>query len=165
MIVLGVDPGTLKTGYGVVECNPGKPHRYIAHGTIRTKSKEPLWHRLKCIHDAISSVTQEHRPEVLSIEQCFVGKNAQSALKLGHARGVVMIACQVLGADVAEYTPSQIKSAVTGHGRAQKHQVAEMVRIILKLDKAAQEDASDALAAAICHGNTAPFQRRLAAAR
>ena len=117
------------------------------------------------IHEGLSEVIEATAPEVISIERCFVGKNIQSALKLGHARGVAMLAGVSRGLHVVEFTPGQIKQAVTGRGRADKHQVSEMVRIILTLERKAAEDASDALAAAICHLNTRSFQGRLEAAR
>lgn len=153
MIVLGVDPGTLATGWGVIVAAPRQPIRHVAHGVIRTRADDALWDRLAVIDAALAEVIATHRPEVLSIEQCFVSKNVASALKLGHTRGVVMVAARRGGAGVFEYTPGQVKSAVTGNGRAEKHQVAEMVRVILGLAAAAAADASDALAAAICHGN------------
>lgn len=164
MIVLGIDPGTVATGYGVVERVRGVL-RHIDHGVIRTSAKDPLWTRLGIIHTAIVDVLDAHPPDVLSLERCFVSRNVQSALKLGHARGAVMVAAVSRGVDVAEYTPGQIKQAVTGHGRAEKGQVQEMVRVILTLTSTAPEDASDALAAAICHLNTESFAGRLEAAR
>ena len=153
MKVLGVDPGTLATGWCVVEALPGGALRAHVHGVVRTRPADPLWDRLAEIHREILKVALEHRPAALALEQCFVSKNVQSALKLGHTRGVVMVAAKAAGAEVFEYAPSQVKSAVTGNGRAEKHQVAEMVRILLKLDKTAPADASDAMAAAICHIN------------
>lgn len=152
MVVLGVDPGTLVTGWGVVRYTSQRAPRHVAHGLVRTNARAPLWERLAVIHAALVEVAAEHRPDALSLEQCFVSKNVQSALKLGHTRGVVMLAAMGAGAAVFEYAPSQIKSAVTGSGRADKHQVAEMVRVILGLPAAAPFDASDALAAALCHG-------------
>ena len=152
MIVLGVDPGTLVTGWGVVACGLGSAVRHVDHVVVRTDAAAPLWDRLKVIYDALLVVAQQHRPEALSLEQCFVSKNVQSALKLGHTRGAVMLVGLAVGASIHEYTPMQIKSAVTGSGRADKHQVAEMVRVILGLPAAAPYDASDALAAALCHG-------------
>lgn len=152
MLVLGVDPGTLVTGFGLVSCGPGSVVRHVEHGVVRTDPAAPLWERLKQIHDALLAVAERHRPQALALEQCFVSKNVQSALKLGHTRGVAMIAGMAVGAEIFEYTPMQIKSAVTGSGRADKHQVAEMVRVILGLGASAPYDASDALAAAICHG-------------
>lgn len=164
MKVLGVDPGTVATGYGVVERRNGVLV-HLDHGVIRTSSKQPLWTRLETIHASILEVLQVHRPEVLSLERCFVSRNVQSALKLGHARGAIMVAGVQRGLEVAEYTPGQVKLAVTGRGRAEKAQVQEMVRVILGLEKAAPEDASDALAAAICHLNGESFSGRLEAAR
>ncbi len=150
MRILGVDPGTLATGWGVVEARGGQP-TWVGHGVVRTKSDRPLWTRLEQIHDALVEVIGEHRPDVLSLERVFIAKNAQSALKLGHARGAIMVACTSRGLDVAEYTASEVKNAVAGHGRADKKQVQEMVRIVLGLPKVAPQDASDALAAALCH--------------
>lgn len=161
MKVLGVDPGTLATGWCIVEAMPGGPLRAHAHGVIRTRAADPLWDRLALIHAELLAVAQAHRPNALALEQCFVGKNIQSALKLGHTRGAVMVAAKTVGADIFEYAPSQVKSAVTGSGRAEKHQVAEMVRILLGLPKTAPADASDAMAVAICHINGAT-QRVLA---
>ena len=164
MRVLGIDPGTLATGYGVV-CDGNGVLRSITYGVIRTNAKRPLWERLQVIHEGLSEVIETTAPEVISIERCFVGKNIQSALKLGHARGVAMLAGVSRGLHVVEFTPGQIKQAVTGRGRADKHQVSEMVRLILTLERKAAEDASDALAAAICHLNTRSLHGRLEAAR
>jgi crossover junction endodeoxyribonuclease RuvC len=164
MIVLGVDPGTLATGWGVIVVEPRRPLAHRAHGVIRTRAEEPLWERLLTIDRALAEVIAEHRPDALALEQCFVAKNVQSALKLGHTRGVIMVAARRAGAEVHEYTPGQVKSAVTGHGRAEKHQVAEMVRVILGLAAAAASDASDALAAAICHGHGQSARALLSAA-
>jgi crossover junction endodeoxyribonuclease RuvC len=162
--ILGVDPGTLATGYGVVE-QVGGVLRHLDHGVIRTSSKQPLWTRLGIIHAGIQAVLSAHQPDALSLERCFVNRNVQSALKLGHARGAIMVAAVAQGLEVAEYTPGQIKLAVTGRGRAEKAQVQEMVRVILSLPKAAPEDASDALAAAICHLHGHSFASRLESAR
>lgn len=151
MKVLGVDPGTLATGWCIVEALAGGRLVAHAHGIVRTRPADPLWDRLDLIHRALVDVIAVHRPTVLALEQCFVSKNVQSALKLGHTRGVVMIAARSAGADVFEYAPSQVKNAVTGSGRADKHQVAEMVRIVLGLEATPRSDAADALAVAICH--------------
>jgi crossover junction endodeoxyribonuclease RuvC len=150
--LLGIDPGTQATGYGVIDLRDGRLI-HVAHGVIRTRPKEPLWVRLRVIHDSLSAVIDETRPSVMSMERCFVGKNIQSALKLGHARGAIMVLGATASLEMAEYSPSEIKNAVTGHGRADKHQVQEMVRVILGLPKAAPSDASDALAAAITHAH------------
>lgn len=153
MIVLGVDPGTHITGWGLVGLVAGQRPAHIAHGIVRTRAEDPLWVRLAAIHDALVVVLEQHRPNVLALEQCFVNKNIQSALKLGHARGAVMVAAHRFGLDVFEYGPTQVKSAVAGSGRADKHQVAEMVRLLLGLPTSASADASDALAIAICHSH------------
>lgn len=155
--ILGIDPGTLATGWGVVQSDGQRVH-HLGHGVLRTRSREPLWARLHAIHEGVCEVLAELRPEVLVIEQVYVSRNVQSALKLGHARGAVMVACVAAGLQVHEYTASRVKSAVAGSGRADKHQVQEMVRVILGLPEAAPEDASDALAAAICHAHTASFR-------
>lgn len=152
MRILGVDPGTRATGWGVIE-HRGGVLRHVAHGVIRTSSKAELWSRLSVIVDGLREVVTEHRPDALSLERCFVAKNARSALMLGHARGAVMVLCNDAGMDVAEYAPTQIKSAVTGHGRADKRQMAEMVRVLMTLPKAPPSDAADALGAAICHAH------------
>ena len=165
MKVLGVDPGTLVTGYGIVEFHAGAPARHVAHGVVRTDPKAPLWERLAQIAAAIGALATEHRPDALSLEQCFVSKNVQSALKLGHTRGAIMVTATTLGASIHEYTPGQIKSAVTGNGRAGKSQVTEMVTRILALQqKPTPADAADALALAICHCWRAPMIARMAAA-
>lgn len=161
--ILGVDPGTQVTGWGIVEMTRGGA-RHVAHGCVRTDTKQPLWTRLAVIHAAITEVAAEYQPSALALERCFVSKNAATALKLGHARGVIMIAALSVQAEVFEYGPTEIKNAVVGNGRADKTQVAEMVRLVLGLPKAAPQDASDALAAALCHVQGAGMRRRLAMA-
>lgn len=151
-IVLGIDPGTLVTGWGLVYRSQSQ-FRAIQYGIIRTKPKEPLWDRLHQIQEELSQIMTRYQAQDLAIEECFVSKNIQSALKLGHTRGVIMVAGRSLGMDIFEYAPSLIKSAVTGYGRAEKKQVSEMVKTILHLDKLPPLDAGDALAAAICHLN------------
>lgn len=151
MRILGLDPGTHITGWGIIESLPGKPLRHIDHGSIRTHASEKLDERLFTIDRALSDIFGAHKVQVMAIETSFVAKNAQSALKLGHARGVAMVAARRGGADVFEYAPTRVKSAVTGSGKAEKHQVAEMVRVIVGLPLAPQADAGDALALAICH--------------
>ncbi len=160
--ILGIDPGTLATGWGVIEAE-GQAVTHCAHGVIRTRAADPLWTRLHVIQGGLAAVLVEHRPDVMSLERVFVNKNVQSALKLGHARGVAMVTCVAQALDVHEYTAGEIKRAVTGNGRADKHQVQEMVRIMLRLPSAAATDASDALAAALCHMQAAQFARIVAA--
>ena len=162
--ILGVDPGTRVTGYGVIE-HAAAVSRHVCHGQVRTKSSDPLWIRLKHIHEAISQVVQEHHPDAMVIERCFVSKNVSSALKLGHARGVIIIAGLSAGAAIHEYSPTEIKNAVVGHGRADKTQVAEMIRMILRLKESPPHDAADALAAALCHAQGTGMRRQMMRAK
>jgi len=124
--------------------------KHIDNGAVITSPKAPLGERLLKIHEALREVIARYEPETVAMETVFVSKNVSSALKLGHARGVAMLAASQSGLDVHEYAPTEVKKAVVGTGRAEKKQVQEMVRIILGLPEIAQEDASDALAVAIC---------------
>ncbi len=156
MRVLGIDPGSVTTGWGVVEFQDRK-FTHIANGSVKTKSKTPLPERLGTIFQDLSRVIEEHHPTIAAIEEVFVSKNIQSALKLGHARGVAIAAANHAKLPVHEYSALQVKKSVVGYGRAEKNQVQEMVKILLSLPKPAQEDASDALAVAMCHINHAPM--------
>ncbi len=153
MIILGVDPGTRATGYGLVKF-VGNRLVHVGHGVIKTDPKAPLPVRLATIYRGLRKVIVDYRPDEVGVESIFHAKNAQSALKLGHARGVILLCAELEGAPVAEYSPLEVKSAVVGYGKAEKQQVQEMVRILLALPKKAQADASDALAVAICHGRS-----------
>jgi crossover junction endodeoxyribonuclease RuvC len=152
VVVLGVDPGTAATGYGVVaRSGPGRV-RLVECGVIRTSAGEPLVTRIREIHDEISALLARHEPHVMAVEEVFQGKNAQSALKLGHARGAILLAAALRDLPVAEYAPRQIKKAVVGHGNASKDQVGFMVRQQLRLKAApTPSDAADGVAAALCH--------------
>ncbi|VAX25538.1 Crossover junction endodeoxyribonuclease RuvC [hydrothermal vent metagenome] len=153
MKVIGVDPGTLVTGYGVVSENKGKK---ICHtwGAIKTGPGEPMPKRLKTITDRLREVIEEHRPHILALEESFFAKDAKAALKLGQARGAIMLVTAEAGLAFAEYSPLKIKQTLTGFGRAEKKQVQVMVRNILSLkENPAPLDASDALAVAITHLN------------
>ena len=158
MKVIGIDPGTRKMGYGIVESS-GSRLIHIDNGAIFTSPGAALSDRLKKIYDGISEVIDHYKPDVLSIEDIFYSKNVKSAMKLAHARGVAMLAGANRDLDIFEYTPTAIKSAVVGFGRAEKTQIQQMVKILLKLPEVPQEDAADALAAAICHINTAGTTR------
>jgi len=147
--ILGIDPGSRITGWGIVEIE-GNQLTHIANGSLYIKSKE-FPPRLKEIYEGLSKVIKEYNPSEASIEQVFVSKNPQSALKLGHARGAAIIAALNAKIEIHEYTPTEIKQAVTGSGRAAKEQVGLMVQTLLALSTPAQTDAADALAAAICH--------------
>ncbi len=151
--VLGIDPGSRTTGYGVVEMR-GNRLGHVAHGTISGGRGEALAPRLAAIYRGLREVLETYRPQEMSVESIFHARNAQSALKLGHARGVVLLTAELTEVPVTEYTPMQVKSAVVGYGRADKHQVQDMVRRLLTLSQPAGADASDALAVAICHLQT-----------
>ncbi len=152
--ILGIDPGSRITGYGIIEVC-GNRSTYIDSGCIRTVNKEEasLASRLREIFKGITSIIQSHQPDEVAIEQVFLSKNADSALKLGQARGVAMVAAALSDYAVAEYSALQIKQAVVGKGRADKTQVQHMVTALLKLNKSPQADAADALAVALCHSH------------
>lgn len=151
MNILGIDPGSVVTGFGVIR-QEGNKQIYIASGCIKIGNK-PWVQRLTQIYADITEIVQQYLPEQAAIEQVFVGKSVSSALKLGHARGVAMLALAKLGVTIAEYSPRTIKQAVVGNGAAEKTQVQYMVKTMLGLDLTPAADAADALAIAICHGN------------
>lgn len=164
MRVLGVDCGGEYTGFGVVE-GDGRSLTCLTAGAIRLNPREALELRLKKVFDGLSALIAQHRPEVVAIEDVFYSVNAKSALKLGHVRGVAMMAAAQNGLSVVAYAPLAIKSAVVGYGRAEKSQVQVMVARLLHLDKIPEPaDAADALAIAICHIHTAATLLRQAAA-
>ncbi len=153
MIILGIDPGSRITGYGLIE-QQGNRLLHIDNGAIRTRSESPLAERLLLIYTQLEELIQKFQPDAMAVEQVFVAKNPASALKLGHARGVALLAGVKADLPVAEYTALQVKSAVTGYGRAAKAQIQQMTRTLLCLPDIAQEDAADALAVAICHAHS-----------
>jgi crossover junction endodeoxyribonuclease RuvC len=160
MITLGVDPGTARLGYGIV-ADDGQP-RALAFGVIETPAAHPMPRRLLTLYDAVAGLIGEYRPESLAIEQLFFARNVTTALSVGQARGVVLLAAARTDLSIAEYTPAEVKQAVVGYGKAAKSQMQEMVRLILGLDHVPQpDDAADALAIALCHLQTAPFLARL----
>ncbi|MBW2631502.1 MAG: crossover junction endodeoxyribonuclease RuvC [Deltaproteobacteria bacterium] len=152
MIILGIDPGTKTTGYGVVEKGE-RSILNIAYGEIRMRRGESLSACLKKIYDQLIEIITEYAPDVIALEDIFYGKNVKSLIKLGQARGVVILAASHSNIPLYEYTPLEVKKAVVGYGRAEKMQVQHMVRVILSLQEAPPLDASDALAIAICHSN------------
>ncbi len=160
MRILGIDPGTRITGYALVD-KDGNHLRHIDNGAIYTNSKDELPQRLKIIHDGLAAVIAKYHPDVMAIEQVFMAKNPQSALKLGQARGAAIVAGVSAQLPVAEYSALQVKSAVVGYGKAGKTQVQQMVKALMKLPEIAQEDASDALAVAICHANSCNLAGKL----
>jgi len=153
MRILGIDPGTRITGYGIIDVE-GNRLRHVDNGIVKTRSSDPLPIRLKAIYDGLTVVLKEFSPEAVAIEQVFLAKNPKAALTLGHARGTAVIASVNLNLEVHEYSALQVKSAVVGYGHAAKQQVQHMVKTLLNLPEVAQEDAADALAVAICHANS-----------
>lgn len=160
MVILGIDPGSRTTGYGLVD-SQGNRLRHVDNGIIATNPTAPLAARLKTIYDGISRVIAAYAPEVVAIEQVFLAKNPQAALVLGHARGTAMVAAVNAGLAVHEYSALQVKSAVVGYGRAGKPQVQQMVKALLNLPEIAQEDAADALGVAICHAHSRTVNQAL----
>ncbi len=153
MRVLGVDCGTERTGYGVIDTD-GRAHKLVATGVIRTNPKDPLNRRLCEIGAGLRAVIAAHVPEQAAVEAIFHAVNVKSALTLAHARGVALLTIAEAGLPMGEYSPLEVKSSVVGYGRAEKKQVQYMVQSLLKLtDRIASEDASDAVAVAICHAN------------
>jgi crossover junction endodeoxyribonuclease RuvC len=149
--VLGIDCGSEKTGYGVIESD-GLDHRMIAAGVIRTDTKQPFEKRLLVIAQGLRALIERHTPECAAVEEVFFSANARTALKLAHVRGVALLAAAEAGLELAEYSPLEIKTSVVGYGRAEKQQVQMMVKSLLHLDREIEsEDAADALAVAICH--------------
>jgi crossover junction endodeoxyribonuclease RuvC len=150
MRVLGIDPGSRLTGFGVVDAD-GKTLRYVASGCVRTTTGAELASRLKTLYDGIVEIIDQYQPMVMAVEQVFMARNAQSALTLGHARGAALCAGMNGSLPLAEYSALQIKQAVVGRGHAAKEQVQHMVQVLLGLPASPQADAADALACAICH--------------
>lgn len=162
MRVLGIDCGTERTGYGVIDSD-GRTHRMVTAGCIKTSAKDPLEHRLRVIAGELRGLMAEHRPDSAAVEEVFVAANARSALRLSHVRGVALLLIAEAEVTLAEYSPLEVKMSVVGYGRAEKSQVQQMVASLLRLAApVASLDASDALAIAICHATHANF---LAAAR
>ena len=156
MRVFGIDPGSVRTGYGCVETD-GRRHHLVTCGAITACPTDTFPNRLARIHAELSSLLTALHPDCVAIENLFHATNVRSALKLGHARGVAMLAAVEAGCTVVEYTPAEIKRAVVGFGRAEKHQVGQMVKLLLGLAAApSPHDAADALAVAICHLHSMP---------
>jgi crossover junction endodeoxyribonuclease RuvC len=159
--VFGIDPGSERTGYGCVETD-GRRHRLVTCGAIIASADDSFPHRLARIHRELSKILAACQPDCVAVENLFHAANVRSALKLGHARGVAMLAAIQAGCTLAEYTPAEVKRAVVGYGRAEKQQVQHMVKLLLGLAKApSPHDAADALAVAICHVHTAGTEVRL----
>lgn len=164
MRVLGIDPGSETTGWGVVE-GIGPRYRLIEYGTVKATPRERFPARLLKISDGIEAIIARHRPDAFSIEEAFYANNVKVALKLGQVRGVALLAAERARLEIHEYSPRLIKQTVVGYGNAEKHQVQEMVRVLLSLAVVPEpNDAADALAVAICHFHHAGTQQRILAA-
>ncbi len=158
MIVLGIDPGTAITGYGLVREENGQGVA-IAYGAITTPSDLPLPERLKLLHRDLGALIEQHQPDQAAVEQLFFNKNVRTALAVGQARGVTLLALAQANLPIYEYTPLEVKQAVTGHGRADKAQVQQMVTLLLSLSKVPRpDDVADALAIALCHLHSAKLR-------
>jgi crossover junction endodeoxyribonuclease RuvC len=161
MRVLGIDPGSETLGWGVVEGN-GLKYNPVDFGTVKSSPREKFSKRLLKVYTGVAEVIEKFRPDVISVEEAFFAVNVNVALKLGQVRGVVLLAGEQAGLEIAEYSPRLVKQTVVGYGNAEKHQVQEMVRVLLKLQKAPEpHDAADALALAICHFHHAGVQDKI----
>ena len=155
MRILGIDPGYAILGYGVVEMT-GNRFKVIDYGAVTTDAGMEMPDRLKILYNSLMEIIMRHEPEVASVEELFFNTNAKTAILVGQARGVAVLACANSGLEIAEYTPLQIKQALVGYGRAEKKQVQTMVKTILNLKEVPKpDDTADALAAAVCHGHSA----------
>jgi crossover junction endodeoxyribonuclease RuvC len=153
--IFGIDPGSERTGYGCIEVQ-GSRHRLVICGSISAPARSTFPDKLKRIHTELAALLDRYRPDCVAVENIFHAKNVRSALKLGHARGIALLAASEAGLPVVEYTPAEIKRAVVGFGRAEKHQIQQMVKLLLGLEAPpSPHDAADALAVAICHLHSA----------
>lgn len=160
MRVIGIDPGSKVCGYGVLEVQNGEV-THIKSGCIIPKPSLPINDRLKVIYDGLLKVIDQNSPDVMSIEDIFFAKNAKSAIKLGQARGVAILAGSNAGISIYEYAPTKVKLALTGRGRANKAEVQSMLTTLLGVDEWETQDASDAVAIAFCHINISQMEQRL----
>jgi len=161
-LVIGIDPGTARTGYGVVRQDKGSDLVYVAAGVISTSAESPMPERLLELHSALTEIISLHRPQSGAVEKLFFQRNVSTAMSVGQARGVALLALAEASVSVAEYSPGEIKEAVAGYGGADKRQVQEMVRVLLKMEAPPRpDDVADALAIAICHISASGFHKRL----
>lgn len=157
-VTLGIDPGTARLGYGVIQ--GVDPAHSLEFGVVETRASEEMPNRLLQLHDELLGLIREYRPQVMAIEKLFFSRNVTNAISVGQARGVVMLTAAESGIPVVEYTPAEVKQAVAGYGNADKAQIQQMVKLILALDEIPHpDDAADALAIAICHVQHAGFLR------
>jgi crossover junction endodeoxyribonuclease RuvC len=161
MRVLGIDPGSETLGWGVVDGN-GSKYELVGFGTVKSNRKQQFSKRLLNIYNGVAEIMAEHSPDVLSVEDTFYAVNVGVALKLGQVRGLMLLLAEQRGIEIAEYAPRLVKQTVVGYGNAEKHQVQEMVRILLRMKKVpTPNDAADALAIAICHFHHSGLRDRL----
>ncbi len=159
-MILGIDPGLAIAGYSLVE-KKGNKFFVVDYGVVRTSAGEDNVKRLKKLYDELIGLIDEYQPDQMAVEELFFNKNVKTAILVGQARGVILLAGAQSGLKVAEYTPLQIKQAVVGYGRAGKNQVQEMVKALLNLEQIPRpDDAADALAVSICHGNSYAFRKK-----
>jgi crossover junction endodeoxyribonuclease RuvC len=158
--IMGIDPGSTRTGFGIIEINKNN-HSCLTHGFISANGMGDLGERLLNIHRSLVDVIEKYHPHEVSIEQVFMNRNAQSVLKLGQARGVALVAAAQFSLPVFEYSPRTIKQSVVGFGAAEKNQVQHMIQLLLKLAAPPQNDAADALAAALCHCHHRQFALKI----
>lgn len=164
-VVIGIDPGTATTGYGVVARTETGDMLLLAYGVLRTAPDSAMHLRLREIFEDLRGLIREFAPQAVAVEKLFFGRNVTTAISVGQARGAVLLAAALEGLDVAEYTPAEVKQAIAGYGNAGKRQVQEMVQRILDLDSApSPDDAADGIAVAICHLQSLLYRRRVAAA-
>ncbi len=157
--VLGIDPGTAIVGWGIVEGDE-QDMALVGHGVIRTPANLPLVERISLIYDGINQLLDEHQPRGVGVEQLFFARNVTTALPVAHARGVILLAVHQRGLPLVEFTPMQVKQAITGYGSADKQQMQQMVRLLLGLDEIPRpDDAADAVAIAICYHQTARYSQ------
>jgi crossover junction endodeoxyribonuclease RuvC len=158
--ILGIDPGTARLGYGIIDAGDG--YAAVDFGTIETSAKDTMAQRLLQLHQALTHLIATHAPVAMAIEQLFFSRNVTTAIAVGQARGVAMLAAAQAGLPVTEYTPAEVKQAISGYGNADKQQVQFMVQLLLELDAVPHpDDAADALAIALCHGQSHAFQNRV----
>jgi crossover junction endodeoxyribonuclease RuvC len=161
MRILGIDPGYAIMGWGVIE-KKGSSFFPVAYGSIETEKETPMPERLKHLYASLMDIISEYDPEEVSIEELYFNNNAKTAIFVGQARGVALLACTNSGLDIFEYTPLQIKTAMTGFGRAEKKQIQAMVKMILNLEAIPKpDDTADALAAAICHAYSGEMKKKM----
>lgn len=161
MRILGIDPGTARLGYGLIDADD--VYTSVDFGVLQTSSSSPMAERLLSLYDHLRALIDRHNPDVMAVEQLFFSRNVTTAIAVGQARGVAMLLAAQSAINVVEYTPAEIKQAISGYGNADKRQIQSLVQMLLELDQIPQpDDAADALAIALCHGQSHAFQEHIA---